>query len=101
MRLPRNKFLAGAAAAVCLAVPGAALANHVSDVDGPAVSSVNGICSSVHGKTWRGYQMEAAKVYWNAFLSTGYLPYAQLAQEHLVYVEWFNQVCSESVVHGL
>lgn len=97
----RNKVLAGIVATASLAIPGVAMANHVTDVDGPAVSSVNGICHSKPGQAWRASQMAAAQVYWQAFLSTGYLPYAQLAQEHLVYVEWFNQVCSESVVHGL
>lgn len=88
----RNKIIA-AVAAVSLAFPGAAFASHVTDEDGPAVSSVNGICHSKPGKDWRASQYAAALVYYNAYLATGYTPYIELAKEHLVYVAWFDGVC--------
>lgn len=88
-----KKFVAAAVACLALAAPGAALANHVTDVDGPAVSSINGICHGKPGHDWYLSQKAAAQVYYDAFLSTGYQPYIQYAVEHLTYAAWYEGVC--------
>lgn len=89
-----NKLITAIVAAVAIAVPSTALANHATDVDGPAVSSVNGICHGKPGQDWRAQQYAAAQVYYDAFVSTGYYPYIQAAIEHLTYVAWYDAVCA-------
>lgn len=88
-----KKIITAFVAAAALAVPGAALANHATDVDGPAVSSVNGVCHGKPGKLWRAQQVAAGTLYYNAFISTGYLPYATMAVEHFAYVAAYDAMC--------
>lgn len=92
-----------AAAALALAIPGVAVAKgnpHTHGSDGPAVGAIPAICNSQPGQAWARQQMQVANIYWQAYLSTGYVGYATLAQKHLVLVEWHNLVCSESPQFG-
>lgn len=81
-----KRALIALVAAGALMAPGAALANHVTDVDGPAVSSINGICHSKPGQMWAASHAQAFTAYWNAGLYS-------YALEHLRYVIWWKGAC--------
>lgn len=94
----RKTITAAAIAAAALIAPAGALAHGNKHIDGPAQGAIPAICHSKPGQAWANQQMAVAKIYWQAFLTTGNPTFATLAQRHLVYVEWHNAVCAEGPV---
>lgn len=99
-----KKILAAVVAAgALLGVPAAASATHVTDHDGPPVSSISAICKSPHGHAWYVMHGRAFTAYWNAMLQVGPSTaagrfYHRLAMEHYTFIRWYQVACRKVTI---